>query len=669
MRYLYYTNYRSGQAGLSNCIMSIEIGVVLAHLTNRMLVLEGNNSPPANIVAYDGRVDNREGSRVTDLIDLPVPWAEAGDVDLANLESLELTPYSLPQVTFCFPRTLDTSSADAVGFARGRDHWVTVAGEHDRVPVLRVSETPLVPGTHDHRINLGFYSYQYYLGDETRASVYRVLQRMQAKQPFAELAARVARDLGPFNAVHLRRGDFKVTYGVTTLDRQPWEAIEAMDAVFSSREDPLVIVTDERDDPFFEEIRLAYPRHVFIDWHILDHYGAQFAALPRTDSLSLAYLSQLVAAESKEFIGTMTSTFTALIQRYRGNRGKPEAFRFLWNELPEPGQPFERGRHAINDCIPLDRGVMVEQHEGPYSWNRVSPLLNPAWMREWPESFLTPEALGSGAPAGRRAEAPPAPGSGRAAASPLPAVLVGFENLQIAVRSADKAMLQRLAANLGARADTQPVNVIANLDVAREGAGCRIACRGRAGATICDETRLADVLRREIVTLFAKARLHYAWLAAAAFARDGQGLVIAGDLGSTEDSLHRALAADGWDVLDAGAFAVRVDDLTIVPLGARSVPEGAATPASRVPTPLAALVIAARAPMFARANIAAASPAATVAVLLGASINIHIDRQRAVRHLCRIVEQRPSARLDWNRPEEAARLVSAWADAWPASSS
>ena len=44
---------------------------------------------------------------------------------------------------------------------------------------------------------------------------------MRAKQPFAELAERVAADLGSFNAVHLRRGDFKVTYGVTTLDRQP----------------------------------------------------------------------------------------------------------------------------------------------------------------------------------------------------------------------------------------------------------------------------------------------------------------------------------------------------------------------------------------------------------------------------------------------------------------
>ena len=33
MRFLQYTNYESGCSGLSNGIMSIEIGVVLAHLS------------------------------------------------------------------------------------------------------------------------------------------------------------------------------------------------------------------------------------------------------------------------------------------------------------------------------------------------------------------------------------------------------------------------------------------------------------------------------------------------------------------------------------------------------------------------------------------------------------------------------------------------------------
>ena len=288
MRSLYYTNYQSGVSGLSNGIMSIEIGVILAHLTNRLLVLDGNISPPANLVTYDSRVNNEVGSRVTDLVEIPVPWIEASEVDLSELESAELTSLDYWDFAFYFPKTLDVSSHDARAFARDRTQWVTVTGEHDRVPVLRLSEEPLTPDpvtgrARNRRANLGFYSYQFYLDQATRRSVYRILERMQAKKPYAELAARVARDLHSFNAVHFRRGDFKVTYGVTTLDRKPSEAIDAMAPLFS-RKEPLVILTDEREDPFFREIKLAYPEHLFIDWHILDHYGAEFAKLERTRS-------------------------------------------------------------------------------------------------------------------------------------------------------------------------------------------------------------------------------------------------------------------------------------------------------------------------------------------------------------------------------------------------
>ena len=356
MRYLHYTNYQSGHSGLSNGIMSIEIGAVMAFLTNRFLVLDGNVSPPANVVSYGDRVDNSRPSRVTDLIEIPVAWSEPEQADLKGRPSLELSDVHLGQASFYVPGTVDPDSADAESFANGRTRWLSASDELEDVPVLRVSE--------EHgsapRYNLSFYSYFFYLDDETRRSVYCMLQRMQAKRELAELARRVAADIGSFNAVHLRRGDFKVTYGVTTLDRQPWEALEVLDQHFK-RKDTLVIVTDERDDPFFREIKAAYPHHVFIDHHVLDEYGVDFGALPHRDSIALAYLSQLIAAESDDFIGTMTSTFTAIIQRYRGNRGKEESFKFLWNELPDPGDRLERGRHPVSECIPLDRGMMVEE--------------------------------------------------------------------------------------------------------------------------------------------------------------------------------------------------------------------------------------------------------------------------------------------------------------------
>lgn len=665
MSYLFYTNYQSGNAGLSNGIMSVEVGVILAHLTNRLLVLDGNVPPPANIVTYDGRVNNAQPSRVTDLLEIPVPWVEPSAVDLTGFESRELTNLSLMDFAFYFPKTLDLSSGDARSFARDRNDWLTVTGERAQIPVLRLSEDPRVPGTQRHRDNLCSYSYLFYLDNETRRSVYRLLQRMQAKRPFAELAARVARDIGTFNAVHLRRGDFKVTYGVTTLDRKPCEAIEAMDQVFG-RKDPLVIVTDERDDPFFIEIKLAYPNHYFIDWHILDNYGAEFAALPQTDSLCLAYLSQLVAAEAQEFIGTMTSTFTGLIQRYRGSRGKNEVFRYLWNELPDSFQELERGRHAVSECIPLDQGQIIEQFPGPYSWNRVSQLLNPAWMREWPESFLLPEVVATGAlptkPASREGVVTP-----YVASSPLQhAVHVTFENLQVAVWCRDAATLKRLAPDLGVQPGTRACNVIANFEISMTGASGCIEQRGQSDKTVCDRVQLPGLLKQQIGTVFALARHKYAWLVAAAFAKAGRGLLIAGDMGSPKDSIRWELEANGWELLDDELVAIRVEDLVIVPLGARARTGVAAAKLGRVATPFESLVVTKRAPLHARdVSIIPLSPSAAVASLIGKSLGFQIERDRAVNLLCRLVERRPAAQVHFSRPHEAARVISCWADALP----
>ena len=110
------------------------------------------------------------------------------------------------------------------------------------------------------------------------------------------------------------------------------------------RDAPLVLLTDEMSDPFFTDIRRNYPNSLFLDQFILDNYRKDFLDLPCHDSIALAFLGQLIASESQDFIGSMTSTYTSLIQRYRGNSGKVEPFKFLWNELPDSDMKLERGR-------------------------------------------------------------------------------------------------------------------------------------------------------------------------------------------------------------------------------------------------------------------------------------------------------------------------------------
>ncbi len=412
MRYLHFPLYCRGGSGFSNLVMSFELGVVASFLLDRALVIEGNVTPPANVVKYPGsRVTNRHRARVTDLLHLPVPWIEAERVDYDASQAAVLSQGNPASAVFVWPPDRDLDTDDFRYFARDRKRTVAEGPEQRRAPVVRLF--PSTPEGHE-MANLGFYSYFFYLDPPTRRVVENLLHEMKPQAPYAELAAKVSRDLGCFNAVHARRGDFKQTFGTTTRDRNPEEMIRVLDQSFG-RDELLVILTDERDDSFFREVTACFRKSLFIDHHILEHYAEEFFELPLHDSIALAYLSQLVAAEAQDFVGTMTSTYTSLVQRFRGNRGRPERFKFLWNELPDPGVVVDqRGSHPPSDCVPLHPdGSLVEEGDGPYTWNRVNPRINPAWQREWPESFLSPEtgsdsvfaALRAGFHARREAEA------------------------------------------------------------------------------------------------------------------------------------------------------------------------------------------------------------------------------------------------------------------------
>ncbi len=377
--------------------MSIEVGVVLAWLMDRVLVLDGDVSPPANVVDYGARVSNARPSRVSDLIDFPVPWIPSNRIDLSGLDDLELMSDRQMGAVFVHPPSLETATEDFRAFARGREEILRDDERVRRATVVRMSGGPPDAEAGNRLSNLCFYSYFFYLDTRTKHAVHRLLRAMTPKAPYRALASRIAADVGPMNCVHIRRGDFKRTIGTTTRDRRPEEVIALLDQHFE-RDQKLAIATDEMDDPFFEPILAHFGEAFFLDALVLDEYGEAFRALPQHDSIALAFLSQLVAAESEDFIGSMSSTYTSIIQRYRGNAGRPERFKFLWNEIPDPGVALERGSHAPSDCIPLDRGIMVEEFSGPYSWNRYNPRLNPAWMREWPEGILDPATREAGPP-------------------------------------------------------------------------------------------------------------------------------------------------------------------------------------------------------------------------------------------------------------------------------
>jgi hypothetical protein len=365
--------------------MSLELGALLAHFSDRVLALEANTPLVGSFASYGGRVSNSNPSAITDLFDVPVPWVNAQATLSEGGAQQEFFHYPLADSVFYYPPSIRTDTYHFRSFTTGRSFMFTYPNTLDSTKVLMLSGGVEQRGF---RINnFGFYSSFLYLDEDSQRRRNDLISHLRPKSYFLAFAHNVARSLGDFNAVHVRRGDFKRLPGISTARRSPDEVLTRLDSNFP-RSQKLALLTDEISDHFFDPILAYYPDIIVLDEYILNEHGGAFHQLPHHDSVALALIAQLVASESKEFIGSMKSTYTAMIQRARGNAGKKERFKFLWNEVLPTDNPHYRTRSLIGN-IPtlLPNGEMQEQFDGPYSWNRYGPFVNNAWTREWPESF------------------------------------------------------------------------------------------------------------------------------------------------------------------------------------------------------------------------------------------------------------------------------------------
>ena len=663
MKSLIYTIYREGGTGFSNLVMSLELGVVLAGLTQRLLVLKGNATPVANVVQYGNLVTNAYRSRVTDLIEPGLPWTNAENFDLAGYVPQVVFDKQAFESVFYFPAHIDIGTADFRAFKAKRKHAFTIGEEHDHVPSLAYSGGP-------NGDTLGFYSSFFYLDHPSQARTFDILRNIRPKPEYDAFAKRVADGLGQFNAAHVRRGDFKQTYGVTTLDRTASDLLLTLEKHFSKSE-RLVILTDEASDPCFDKIKQAYRDLIFIDHHILEYHSREFLDLPAHDSIALAYLSQLIASWSADFIGTMTSTFTALIQRMRANRGKPEPFKFLWNELPEPGVVVERGRHVINNSIPLVNGVMTEQRAGPYSWNRVDERLNVAWMREWPESFLDKAEML------KRTKQRLYSGSGIAGGTGSGRVMISFQGKTVAASSnrADVTeAIRKLFTLMDAASDTA---AIGEVRIVQDGAVAMLLVDGNEVSRSADSFRLLRHLYREVVRKFIFENTDLVWIHAGCSASRDGAVILPGQWGRGKSTLVQALYKNDClflsddvapidprtgmaipfpgtpQIREPSERVLRRDEIgslskSAVPINPQLVGAGA--------TPVKAIIF----PHFtpgAKTSFETVPPAQAVAELLENCLSFVDNTDVTIAALCDLVANLPTYRLLFSDPQDATMSI------------
>lgn len=386
MRRLFIPGYYSGY---SNNKMSLDIAIVLAYLTGRVLVPYRFRLPrrfPVN--SPDDRA--LEPMLVPHLFDIPVPWSD---------EYLLKTWVTPPGAVECawapvhesVLRLLDSPPADDERFQHfrnGRRYIYTFGERENEAPDLHIN-------TH----TLGLYSHFAYLDDERRRAVVDLMRRVRPKQQYLEVAERIAASLGTFNAIHIRRDDFVSNAlsreGITRAASISGQEIVSNLASRMGRDDPLVVCTDgSSHEEIFGPIQKYFRETIFLDRYLRESPSVRelMAGFPHDNEAVDALLTQLVASRAQVFAGTLFSTFTALIHRLRAfDRGETN-FLYCYNDFRLPLVRYERC-----EFLPVD--------EGPYTWNRIRYPVSPdaySWLREWPEAAESapPPFDGEPAPAG-----------------------------------------------------------------------------------------------------------------------------------------------------------------------------------------------------------------------------------------------------------------------------
>lgn len=374
-RYLLYKDYESG---LNNNLMGLEIAIGIAYLTQRKLVFYGSVGDEKTLLPVrGGHYFSVPESRKQIINNERLPTI----LDVVAQLPIEILTYSeFLQDTFQQRLTFYDSSVrlvNAVFVQNSLDVNPDLLAEfsENRIIVQDVEADIL----HFHACNLAYYSRFFYLPS---LSLYSLMEAIQPKLIYQNLADKIRQTLGKFNGVHIRLTDYRKSIPHPEAEH-PYIILNTLQALFPS-EELLVICTDESENlDFFTPILKAYKNTLFLDHYLIQNFKYDFKDLPFTDEQTLGLICNLIMTDSQKFAGSFRSTYTGIIHRNRLRKqlnSHPDSCELLFKFIDSGLPPGDAG---------FEQGTFVETQGGSFSWNRIHlsvPSEMKSWCREWPES-------------------------------------------------------------------------------------------------------------------------------------------------------------------------------------------------------------------------------------------------------------------------------------------
>ena len=319
-----YHLYENGNIGMCNALMSAENALILAFLSNQNI----------NFI-HSGKIFNSE-KKLTffDLYDI-----NYNIVHNQYIQTETTLPYDLHNTVIYKNKIPDLEFIN------------------DRNKIINLKDYTTF-STKDSN-TLGFYSYLFCLDKNEKYQIENFIQHcIKPKQKYEKEALRILKELPSFNCINVRRGDYLYIPNNKNNQVSVQDFLPVIEYHFDNK--PLLVVSDETDKSYFKLLESKY-QVKYIQDLIVGEY----------DTAERGLIALIVASYSANFIGTLKSTFSAIIQRYRKYNGYTEDYKFLYSQ---------------DDNLILQNGKMLEK-VGKYNWNKVYLPQNLKeinfWIREW----------------------------------------------------------------------------------------------------------------------------------------------------------------------------------------------------------------------------------------------------------------------------------------------
>jgi hypothetical protein len=331
---IYYKHL--GPRGLFNQVLSLETAVGIQHKTNTDIIFYDDdkmfwmNKPSSYDQKYSDMICQQTTQKIYDIFTWGSQDRFIFDYNIIENDLLNIDKYDMANV-FLVDQNKNIDSINEFGGTR----------------------YPIYFDGKDINLTNTLVSYSYFLYHRD-LELDKKIASVSAKDEYKELAKNIAYSLGDFDGIHLRMTDFPI-YVYRVTEKMFNEGIKSLN---SGRK--IVISTDDPDNYIFNNLDSSA---IFLDKYIYENFFDDFKALPINDEIVFGLINNLVMHYSKDFIGTLGSTYTSYIQKNRINKGLEPSWKFF------------------ND--------LNYQKTGKYSWTRY-PIADNAkgWWREWEECLL-----------------------------------------------------------------------------------------------------------------------------------------------------------------------------------------------------------------------------------------------------------------------------------------